>query len=709
MRYFEEYCEVHLESGSAPLQWVFQSCEPVRIKFGVALSSHPDYGQVLLTAQNGKGSCEIKRLDAQTIGITKDSFKLFVLTLPLAPNGTSYKYQLGYQDQSGKEHTSSQSRYVMICDEAPHSMNDIDINFLTVFDGRPLYGPDPQIPITSGPQTWANRLFYSLIIDRFAKGDNEDRHGLGMVHYDLGSPHASHGGTLQGIREKLPYLKALGVGALIISPVYVNESSGYHGYHPVHLLMVEPRIGTLQILQALVAEAHSLDIAIVLDVVVNHLADSIDWEEYGGPPGGEFKYIQGDDTAVLPFPVESRSTLLFHGPEYTDMINQRLFGFLEDWRTESTYVRTLLTNHLKYWLAVTDVDGFRYDSARHVGIDFWQPCIEEISRYATYLGKTDFLQIAEHAGSQHEELTAYNDANFSGFLDYPTHYVLKHSLDDGTWMGGYADYFCGFLAPTSSYAAGWRNNLMFLDNQDTSRILHEFLSRHVERPKATRCLHFALGCAILGPQRPTLYAGTEQEFSGALGIHQREDTGEWIGHDCHVREDMFDNPACTWKFGPINRKVFQPYNQDHETFSLIRELAAIRQHQSLVVEGDRTVLLQRESGFRCVLLHDAKETPPLLVVMNLGTAYLTETEIPIPESYGRIDGLDFLVATSGGVLEWVDRQLHAQLPPFAFIMGQLLIAPPASQISPSHTIGECQVQPQTVSALQGHTLRDHIS
>ncbi|MBE9069958.1 alpha-amylase, partial [Leptolyngbya cf. ectocarpi LEGE 11479] len=460
-------------------------------------------------------------------------------------------------------------------------------------------------------------------------------------------------------------------GVLIVSPVYVNEYSGYHGYHPIHLLMVDPRLGTLQKLQALVAEAHDLDIAVILDVVVNHLADNIDWEEYGGPSGGEFKYVRGDSAAVMPFPVETRNTLLFHGPEYTDMVNQRLFGFLEDWRTESSHVRSLLIDHLKYWLAVTNVDGFRYDSARHVGVDFWQPCVAEISRYARYLGKTDFLQIAEHAGSSHGELTAYNGANFSGFLDYPTHYSLKHALGNGEWLGGFADYFCGRLAPGSTYAAGWRNNLMFLDNQDTTRIFHEFLVRHSDRAKATSCLHFALACSILGPQRPAIYAGTEQEFSGALGMHQREDTGEWIGHDCHVREDMFDNPACVWKFGPINRKVFQPYNQEHETFQLIHTLADMRRQMVNIQTCDRTILIAKDHGLRCVLLHDAQGTPPLLVVMNLGTQHLIETDIPIPESHGKIIDLKLRVTTAGGTLEWIDQRLKAQLPPFAFVLGQL--------------------------------------
>ncbi len=671
MRYFDEYCEIHLESDAAPFKWVFKSGESIQIRFGVSLARHPERGYVTLEARDPQGGVSTQQIAAHEVGITENSFKLFAVILPAGSNGTGYRYRVGYRDRQGHMHASQQTRCLMVCDEALLSMQEVESVLLDVVDGNVLYGPRPTVPMSASPQNWANRLFYSLIIDRFSQSTTENRQGLGFVPYNLTSPYTSHGGTLQGIREKLTYLKDLGIGALMVSPVYVNEASGYHGYHPIHLLMVDPRLGTLQLLQDLVEEAHALDIAVILDVVVNHLADNIDWEEYGGPPGGEFKYVRGDSAAVMPFPVETRNTLLFHGPEYTDLVNQRLFGFLEDWRTEKTYVRQLLVDHLKYWLAVTDVDGFRYDSARHVGTDFWQPCVAEISRYARYLGKTDFLQIAEHAGSCHEELTAYNAANFSGFLDYPTHYTLKHALGDGDWLSGFADYFCGLLMPTSTYVQGWRNNLMFLDNQDTTRILHEFLIRHADRAKATSCLHFALACSILGPQRPAIYAGTEQEFSGALGMHQREDTGEWIGHDCHVREDMFDNPSCVWKFGPINRKVFQPYNQEHETFQLIQSLADVRRRMANIQSCDRTILISKDHGLRCVLLHDAQGTPPCLVVMNLGIQHLAETNISIPESHGQIVGLEVQAATAGGQLAWIDQTLQTQLPPFAFVLAQL--------------------------------------
>ncbi|NET73102.1 MAG: alpha-amylase [Sphaerospermopsis sp. SIO1G2] len=503
MNYFDEYCEVHLDHSTAPYKWVFRSDEKILIRFGVHLSKHPHDGQIVYELNDGQGYCEVDCIQAQAENIIENGFQMFSVTLPKIANGGGYEYKLGYIDTDGKQHTSERSRFLLICDQAPHSITEIPSIFLGMVNNQPVYGPPPSISMTPSPKDWNSRLFYSIIIDRFALSQNTNHTSFSPVTYDPSSPHSSHGGTIQGIIEKIEYLKSLGIGTIIISPVYVNAPDGYHGYHPIHLLMVDPHLGTLESLRELVRKAHEFGIAVILDVVNNHLADSINWEEYGGPPGGEFKYVQGEELAVMPFPIEARNTSLFHGPEYTDMVNQRLFGFLEDWRTETTFVRELLTQHLKYWIAETDIDGFRYDSARHVGLDFWQPCVAEIFRYANILGKKEFIQIAEHAGSTHEQVIEYNDAKFSGLIDYPTYYTIKHSLGDANWLSGLADYFCGFLEPSQSYHAGWQNNIMFLDNQDTSRIFHEFLNRIPDRNEARIRVHFALACLILGPQIPS--------------------------------------------------------------------------------------------------------------------------------------------------------------------------------------------------------------
>lgn len=673
MRYFDEYCEVNLDSNAAPFNWVFRSDEKISIKFGVHISKNPDCGRVAYELNDGQGYYDFYHITAETEGAIENGFKMFSVTLPPVNNGGGYRYKLGYLDTFGNEHTNSQSRFLLVCDEAPRSMAEIASVFLGYVNHQPLYGPVPQIAMTSSPDDWDARLFYSIIIDRFARSSDCSRTNLGAVNYDPSSPYGSHGGTIRGVIEQIGYLKSLGIRAIILSPVYVNAADGYHGYHPIHILMVDPRLGTLGCLRELVKKAHEADIAVILDVVNNHIADSINWEQYGGPPGGEFKYLQNDQSAVMPYPIEARNTSLFHGTEYTDMVNQRLFGFLEDWRTETSYVRELLIQHLKYWIAVTDIDGFRYDSARHIGLDFWEPCVDEISRYAIHLGKKQFLQIAEHAGSTHEEVIEYNSAKFTNMIDYPTYYAVKRSLGDGNWLGCFADYFCGFLAPSQQYHAGWKKNIMFLDNQDTTRILHQFLCRKISQDDARVRLHFALACLILGPQIPSIYQGTEQEFCGALGTYQKDDTEEIIGHDCYVREDMFDNPACTWKFGRINRKTFKPYSINHATFLLIRQLAEIRTQNPLIHSGKRTFLCSRNRNLWCMLIHGTPNEDPILVAMNLGSTTVSEQDVKIPNWYGDFSGVDILATTSGGIFHSVEGGIQIQLPPFTFVLGKLLL------------------------------------
>ncbi|MBI1294264.1 alpha-amylase [bacterium] len=677
MRVFDEYCEIHLDPNLAPHRWLFRRGETVQLQFGVLLLKQPSCGQVWVELNDGNGGRHQQILNAEPAGIVCNTYQLFIATLPPLAQG-AYHYRIGYCDQFGLPHLSRQQRTVLVSDEVPRTLAEIDAGFLGVVDGEPLYGPQPQLKMTPSPKDWTQRLFYSIIIDRFAQDEEDYRQGLGWVQYDLGSPDAGHGGTLAGILQKLTYLKTLGVGAILLSPIYVNDARGYHGYHPLHLCMVDPRLGTLANLRDIVARAHDLGMAVILDVVTNHLPDLIDWGKFGGPPYGEFKYVRGHATAVLPYPEEARNTNLFHGTEYTDLINGRLFDFLEDWRTETPYVRHLLVQHLKYWIAATDIDGFRYDAVRHVGLDFWEPCLAEIERFAQFLGKAHFLQIAEHAGYTHEEIMPYHQARFTNFLDYPTYFTVQRAWEQGTGLQTLADYCCGLLKPTPPYRAGWRNNVMFLDNHDRTRILHEIYRAYPEPANARSALHFALTCLLLGPQPPVIYYGTEQEFDGALGLHFCEQTGQWIGHDHYVREDMFANPACTWKFGPINRPQFPPYSTAHPTFQWIGQLATLRAQHQILQTGTRTILRATRPSLRTLLIHASNGAQPLLVLLNEDHEPLHKAEVVIPTSYGNFQEID-LLASTGGTLALNHNQVQVTLPPFGVIVGQLTAPPTLHQ------------------------------
>jgi alpha-glucosidase len=107
---------------------------------------------------------------------------------------------------------------------------------------------------------WATAAFYQIYPRSFA-----DANGDGI-------------GDVPGIRDRLPYLRDLGVDALWISPFYRSPMAD-GGYDVSDPCDVDPLFGTLADFDALLAEAHRLDIRVTIDLVPNHFSDRHPWFE----------------------------------------------------------------------------------------------------------------------------------------------------------------------------------------------------------------------------------------------------------------------------------------------------------------------------------------------------------------------------------------------------------------------------------------------
>ena len=120
---------------------------------------------------------------------------------------------------------------------------------------KTVNGVDITTPFAS-PVDWRDQWIYFLMIDRF---NNPSRRTPKHLPFDAKFG-GFQGGSLQGIREQLPYLESLGAGAIWITPVFQNplsQDSTYHGYGFQNLLKIDPRFGSEQDLQDLVDEAHA--------------------------------------------------------------------------------------------------------------------------------------------------------------------------------------------------------------------------------------------------------------------------------------------------------------------------------------------------------------------------------------------------------------------------------------------------------------------
>lgn len=173
-------------------------------------------------------------------------------------------------------------------------------------------------------------------------------------------------GDLNGLREKLPYLKALGIDVIWINPIFQSPLVD-NGYDISDYYQLNPIYGTLADFQALIAEAHALGLKILLDLVVNHTSDQHDWFQQSKQdttnPYADY-YIWRDPKPDGSAPNNWGST--FGGSAWTYVPERHqyyLHCFAEqqpDLNWENPVVRQVIYQMMRYWFD-QGVDGFRMD------------------------------------------------------------------------------------------------------------------------------------------------------------------------------------------------------------------------------------------------------------------------------------------------------------------------------------------------------------
>lgn len=168
-------------------------------------------------------------------------------------------------------------------------------------------------------------------------------------------------GDLNGLTEKLPYLKKLGIDVIWLNPIYQSPQVD-NGYDISDYRKIEPTLGTMEDFDRLLLEAHKAGIKIILDLVVNHTSDKHFWFEEAKKskenPYHDY-YIWKDEVPNNWGPSFEGSTW-----EYVETVDQyylHLFAKGQpDLNWENPNVRREVYDILKFWLD-KGIDGFRMD------------------------------------------------------------------------------------------------------------------------------------------------------------------------------------------------------------------------------------------------------------------------------------------------------------------------------------------------------------
>jgi trehalose-6-phosphate hydrolase len=172
-------------------------------------------------------------------------------------------------------------------------------------------------------------------------------------------------GDIQGIIEKLDYLKELGVDVVWLTPIYKSPQKD-NGYDISDYYNIQEEYGTMNDFDQLLCEAHKRGIKIIMDIVINHTSTEHEWFKQAKSskdnPYRDF-YIWKDGKDGLP-PTNWESKFggsAWQWDETTGQYYLHLFDVTQaDLNWENPKVRQALYEMMHFWLK-KGVDGFRLD------------------------------------------------------------------------------------------------------------------------------------------------------------------------------------------------------------------------------------------------------------------------------------------------------------------------------------------------------------
>lgn len=254
-------------------------------------------------------------------------------------------------------------------------------------------------------------------------------------------------GDLPGIIEKLDYLKELGGDIVWLSPCYRSPLAD-QGYDISDYYDIDPRFGTMEDMDRLIAEAKKRDMYIVMDLVVNHCSDEHEWFKKAckDPDGkyGRFFYLRDKEDGKLPTNWRS----YFGGSVWEDLPGtnkQYLHVFHKkqpDLNWENPELREEVYKNINWWLD-KGLGGFRidaiinikkalpmhdYEPDREDGLCSINKMLEEASGIGEFLGEMrdrtfkphDAFSVGEVFNAKDEELPDFigNNGYFSSMFDF---------------------------------------------------------------------------------------------------------------------------------------------------------------------------------------------------------------------------------------------------------------------------------------------------
>jgi glycosidase len=459
----------------------------------------------------------------------------------------------------------------------------------------------------AGTESFRDRLpqdeiVYFLLPDRFANGNSaNDRGGLTgdrlATGFDPADKGFYHGGDLEGVRERLDYIRSLGATAVWLAPVFKNkpvqgergdESAAYHGYWVTDFTRVDPHFGDERDLRALIDAAHSRGMKVYLDIIANHTADVIAYRECSRCPYRSKPYTAyvpaGEEHVKMPewlndtrwYHNRGNSTFSGESSELGDF-----FG-LDDLATENPRVVEGFIDIYGAWIDRYGIDGYRIDTARHVNVEFWRAFVPAMRAKAAAKGIPNFHVFGEIAaeGIDVPQLARYTrEAAFPAVLDFAFANAVRATVAGNAGT----DVLARMFAEDARYEGGEPTAIQlptFISNHDQGRFAWFVRTDRPQADDAEVLKRVTLAYAMLMTLRgvPVIYYGDEQGFAGT-------------GNDKSARQDMAASQVPEYQADRrIGRmKIPREFDVTHPIYRTLARLADLRDRHAALRRGGQVV------------------------------------------------------------------------------------------------------------------------
>lgn len=471
-----------------------------------------------------------------------------------------------------------------------------------------------------------DEIFYFVFVDRFSNGntdnDNGDANTLSNASKDMTALRGFHGGDIQGVIDKLDYIQGMGVTALWLNPVLANRND-YHGYAAYDFLTVDPHFGTNADYKALVDAAHARNMKVYMDIVVNHTADIIFYEEgsssYRDSSQAPYTPTTTAENANIKNPAWLNDLSNYHNRGSSTFAGESAilgdFFSLDDLATEKPEVRDGLIAIYKSWIEDYGVDGFRVDTVRHVNLDFWPTFVSEIKTFAAEQGKPNFSLFGEVFELSNSQFISQftKQGQLPSALDFPMYSaigaVFSRSDSVNTMVGLFNNDDLYTDADSSAL-----NLTTFTGNHDEGRFGHALIADNV--PASEQLPRTLLAHAFLYFARgiPVIYYGDEQGFIG--------------GEDADGREDMFPSELADYVsndlIGTDATPAVDNFDPTHPIYKALREYSTVYRAHSALRNGQQ-VASAAGNNLLAISRFETDAAEEYLIVFNNSTTTQTGT------------------------------------------------------------------------------------